>query len=38
VRKANEAEVLDPWKGPEHLALQRERVLSFLETHTPVGD
>jgi pimeloyl-ACP methyl ester carboxylesterase len=31
-------EVLDPWKGPEHLALQRERVLSFLRTHTPLGD
>src|SRR5262245_20972936 len=28
-------EVLDPWKGPEHLAPQSQRVLQFLTTHTP---
>jgi pimeloyl-ACP methyl ester carboxylesterase len=28
-------EVLDPWKGPEHLDRQCERVLQFLNTHTP---
>jgi pimeloyl-ACP methyl ester carboxylesterase len=28
-------QVLDPWKGPEHLALQRHRVLQFLEAHMP---
>jgi len=28
-------EVLDPWKGPDHLDGQRERVLKFLNRHTP---
>jgi pimeloyl-ACP methyl ester carboxylesterase len=28
-------EVLDPWKGPEHLDVQLERVLGFLGIHTP---
>jgi pimeloyl-ACP methyl ester carboxylesterase len=28
-------EVLQDWKGPEHLETQRSRVLAFLEKHTP---
>ena len=28
-------EVLDPWKGPEHLDVQLARVLGFLDMHTP---
>src|SRR5262245_18583161 len=28
-------QVLDPWKGPEHLAQQNQRVLHFLLGHTP---
>jgi len=28
-------EVLQDWKGPEHLDVQRSRVLAFLEKHTP---
>jgi pimeloyl-ACP methyl ester carboxylesterase len=28
-------EVLDAWKGPDHLDVQCERVLQFLHTHTP---
>ena len=29
------AEQLNPWKGPEHLDEQCERVIGFLEKHTP---
>jgi len=28
-------ELLDPWKGPEHLDVQGARVLQFLSAHTP---
>jgi hypothetical protein len=28
-------EVLQDWKGPEHLEAQRSRVLAFLDNHTP---
>lgn len=28
-------EILHNWRGPEHLAAQRETVLAFLEKHTP---
>jgi pimeloyl-ACP methyl ester carboxylesterase len=28
-------EVLDPWKGPDHLGVQGARVLQFLSDHTP---
>jgi hypothetical protein len=28
-------EVLQDWKGPEHLDAQLNRVLAFLEKHTP---
>jgi pimeloyl-ACP methyl ester carboxylesterase len=32
-------EVVDPWKGPQHLARQNQRVLEFFKTHTPaIGD
>src|SRR5499426_3511605 len=30
-------EVLDPWKGPDHLDVQGERVLDFLQRHTPTA-
>jgi pimeloyl-ACP methyl ester carboxylesterase len=29
------AEMLRDWKGPEHIDAQRQRVLTFLEKHTP---
>jgi pimeloyl-ACP methyl ester carboxylesterase len=29
------AEMLRDWKGPDHIAEQRRRVLAFLEKHTP---
>jgi pimeloyl-ACP methyl ester carboxylesterase len=28
-------DVLQDWKGPEHLEVQRSRVVAFLEKHTP---
>jgi pimeloyl-ACP methyl ester carboxylesterase len=31
------AEMLRDWKGPEHLAEQRRRVVAFLAKHTPRG-
>jgi pimeloyl-ACP methyl ester carboxylesterase len=30
-------EVLDPWRGPDHLAAQEAGVVSFLRRHTPAG-
>jgi hypothetical protein len=27
--------MLRDWKGPEHIDAQRQRVLTFLEKHTP---